>query len=360
MSDSALPFPFKRQAPITAMALVASIHKIHIETIEDYLRQFGALGYAKTIATGGLKPGQEDKVLRLPSANIAKSIKISAGDYAIYWNWQKTKVVYDVEPTLMHSLADMDTSDVLPGGVLRQLPHPDPLFVFTEGYPIMHKDEKPGLLRAMYVSGRRADNTSCSTSDPEVTQYQLTFNSDLVNDDGEVIDLDSVRISIHLADHSFTIRKVIDEVIKDYPWEPLMVDRSSEEQKRNYLEALAHFGVAHLLYVCSEKADTQRKPVGRKPAKKGQRPPRPVQLHQVGWHIGPSIKATRELIERERRAMGHNTGRTVTPHIRKAHLHTFKHGPGRTLSKVKWLPPIFVRANGEQIHTDGTIVPVTR
>lgn len=352
-------FPFKRQTPITATSLIDSIHKLQIETIEGRLRYYGALEYAKTIAKGGqLEPGQKNKELRFPSESIAQSIRISAGDYAIYWNWQKTKVVYDVEPTLMHSLADMDTSDTLPGGVLRQLPHPNPLFVFTGGFPVRHKDEMPALLRAMYVSGRRSDDTACSTSDPEVTQYQLTFNSDLVNDAGEVIDFDSVRISIHLADHSFTIRKVIDDVIKNYPWEPLLVDRSSEEQKRNYLQALAHFGVAHLLYVCSEKADTQRKPVGRKPAKKGQRPQRPVQLHQVGWHIGPTIKATRELIERERRATGNDTGRTVTPHIRKAHLHTFKHGPGRTLAKVKWLPPIFVNSKGEQVLTDGTIVPV--
>ncbi|WP_274916823.1 hypothetical protein [Streptomyces sp. WZ-12] len=354
------PFPFKRQLPITASTLIESIQKVQVETVEQYLRRFNALDYAKTLSNGGNPlPGQENKELRLPTENIAKSIQISAGDYAVYWTWQKAKIVYDVEPTLMRSLAEMDTTDILPGGVLSQLPHPNPVFVFTSGYPILHKDQMPGLLRAMYVTGRRADNTMCDTSDPEATQYQLTFNSDLVNDEGNVIDGDSVRISIHLTEHSFTIRSVIDKVLKDYAWEPLLGDHASEEQKRTYLETLAHFGVAHLLYVCSDKADSQRRPVGRKPPKKGQRPPRPLQLHQVGWRIGPTIKATREMIENDRRSQS-GAGRTVTPHIRKAHLHTFKHGPGRTLSKVKWLPPIFVNSHGEQITIEGTIVPVQK
>ncbi|MFE9412274.1 hypothetical protein ACFYN0_26300 [Streptomyces sp. NPDC006704] len=355
------PFPFKRQLPITATSLIESLRRVQIDATEEHLRRFAALDYAKTIERGGvLKPGQEAKDIKVPSQQIAQSIQISAGDYAVYWKWQKTKIVYDVEPTLMQALADMDTSDVLPGGVLRQLPHPNPLFIFTGGHPTVHKDGASGLIRALYVTGQRADKTMCDTSDPDAAQFQLTFVSDLVNDDGDVVDSDSVRISIELADHSFTIRRAIEQVLKDYAWEPLLADRASDDQKRNYLEALAHFGVAHLLYVCSDKADTHRQAVGRRPPRKGQRPDRPVKLHKVGWNIGPAIKAAREVTEQAQRTSGGTAQRTVAPHIRKAHLHTFKHGPGRRLAKVKWLPPIFVNSKGEQVMTDGTIVPVTQ
>ncbi|MFH9606926.1 hypothetical protein [Streptomyces sp. NPDC017448] len=295
-----------------------------------------------------------------PNQAIADSIKISAGDVAVRLMWRRTKIVYDIDPTLMRSLIEMDTTDALPGEVLRQLPHPNPMFVFTEGHPFLHKDGASAVLRAMQVTGRRQDGVLCSTHAEEAGQYQLTFISDILDDKGAVKDIDSVRVSIELDNKSFTIRKMIDDIMEGYAWEPLLASSATEADKRSYLEQLAGIGIAHLLYVCSDKADTVRRPVGRKPVKKGgQRPPKPVQLHQVGYRIGPAIKSAHERIERER-AEGVRTGRKMIPHVRKAHLHTFRHGKGRALSKVKWLPPIFVNASGEQLDLNGVIIPVQR
>ncbi|MET7830958.1 hypothetical protein ABZT23_40660 [Streptomyces sp. NPDC005386] len=88
------------------------------------------------------------------------------------------------------------------------------------------------------------------------------------------------------------MRATIGAVLKDYVWEPLMTDTSSMEAKRAYLEALAHFGIAHLLYVCSEKADTVKKPIGRKPAGKGgRRPERPLLQAQPVARAGSPLRA---------------------------------------------------------------------
>ncbi|MFI0265572.1 hypothetical protein [Streptomyces luteogriseus] len=348
------PFPFKRPTPVTAAALVDWFEAIMRDGQEAHLRRFGALEYAKALADGGTL----EKELRLPGEDIATSIQISAGDYAVMRTWRRTKIVYDVDPTLMRSLAEMDTTDVLPGDIMRQLPHPNPMFVFTDGHPVLHKDGVPGVIRAMTVTGRRADNTMCSTHDEEATNYQLTFNADLLNDDGKVKDLDSVRISFDLADTSFTINKLVDSIIDGYAWEPLLRHNTTEEKKRQYLVNLAKFGIAHLLYVCSDKADAERRPVGRKPTKKGQRPPKPLQMHQLGYRVGPAIKAAQVRYIKQTKTDA-STGRSVAPHIRRAHLHTFAHGKGRALRKVKWLPPIFVNSNGDQFTAEGTIVRVT-
>ncbi|MGW6217840.1 hypothetical protein [Streptomyces sp. NPDC055109] len=354
------PFPVRRPYPVTATGLIDFLVDGVYPLQEAHLRQYAAVEYAKRLAAGGvLRPGDADGTLRLPSAAVVQSVQLVAGDYAVHLNWKKAKVVYDVEPTMMSTLAEMDTHDLLPGGILRQLPHPNPVFVFTEGHPVVRADKTSALVRAMYVSGRRAEGTLCDTSDPEAAEYQLTFKCDLPDDTGTVVDMDSVRISVGILDDSFTLRATIDAVLKNYVWEPLMTDTSSVEAKRAYMEAPAHFGIAHLLYVCSEKADTLRKPVGRKPARKGgRRPERALQLCQVGWRIGPAIKATRDSIANTRETPVTGSGRTVAPHIRRAHLHTFRYGKERALSKVHWLPPIFVNANGEQTSIDGTIVPV--
>ncbi|MFJ4895928.1 hypothetical protein ACIP5U_38995 [Streptomyces sp. NPDC088788] len=354
------PFPMRRPRPVTATGLVDFLVEGVYPVQEAHLRHYGAVEYARRLAAGGvLRAGGGDATLRLPSAPVMQSVQLVAGDYAVHLNWKKAKVVYDVEPTMMSTLAEMDTHDLLPGGILRQLPHPNPVFVFTEGHPVMRADGMSALVRAMYVSGRRADQTMCDTSDREAAEYQLTFKCDLLDGSGQVIDMDSVRISVGVLDDSFTMRATIDAVLKDYVWEPLMSDTSSAADKRLHMEALAHFGIAHLLYVCSEKADMVRKPIGRKPVRKGgRRPERPLQLRQVGWRIGPAIKATRDSIATSREATGTGSGRTVAPHVRRAHLHTFRYGKERALSKVRWLPPTFVNAGGEQISIDATIVPV--
>ncbi|MGW6261526.1 hypothetical protein [Streptomyces sp. NPDC055085] len=287
------PFPACRPYPVTATGLIDFLVDGVYPLQEAHLRQYGAVEYAKRLAAGGvLRPGDAEGTLRLPSAAVVQSVQLVAGDYAVHLNWKKAKVVYDVEPTMMSTLAEMDTHDLLPGGILRQLPHPNPVFVFTEGHPVVRADGTGALVRAMYVSGRRADGTLCGTSGPE---YQLTFKCDLPDGSGQVVDMDSVRISVGILDDSFTMRAAIDAVLKDYVWEPLMTDTSSVEAKRAYMEALAHFGIAHLLYVCSEKADTLRKPIGRKPARKdGRRPERPCcSARWAGASDPPSKKPAR-------------------------------------------------------------------
>lgn len=54
------------------------------------------------------------------------------------------------------------------------------------------------------------------------------------------------------------------------------------------------------------------------------------------------------------------TGRTVRPHMRAAHWHTFRTGKGRTERIVHWLPPIPVGLPDDVDASDwAALLPVT-
>jgi hypothetical protein len=40
----------------------------------------------------------------------------------------------------------------------------------------------------------------------------------------------------------------------------------------------------------------------------------------------------------------------VAPHVRRAHFHTYRVGPGRAGSVVKWLPPIPINMDGPSVR----------
>ena len=58
----------------------------------------------------------------------------------------------------------------------------------------------------------------------------------------------------------------------------------------------------------------------------------------LGTEIGQAIRNYRD------KTLGDDPSRTVRPHIRRAHWHTYGTGPGRKVPKLLWLHPIFVHA----------------
>ena len=58
---------------------------------------------------------------------------------------------------------------------------------------------------------------------------------------------------------------------------------------------------------------------------------------------------------RKSEGTGTGTGRTVRPHIRRAHWHHYWTGPGRKSLEVRWIQPTLVLADGEQEMPFATI-----
>jgi hypothetical protein len=73
-------------------------------------------------------------------------------------------------------------------------------------------------------------------------------------------------------------------------------------------------------------------------------------MRRMGWRVGAAIEdTTRRLVQEE--ADHAATGRKMTPHIRSAHLHLYRVGPGRQEIEMKWLDPIPVNAGADDGKT---------
>lgn len=75
---------------------------------------------------------------------------------------------------------------------------------------------------------------------------------------------------------------------------------------------------------------------------------RDVAIYHVGEETGYRIRKLKEYTYEVNESQGgHHKSPAI--HIRRAHWHTFLYGEKKKKRKVKWLPPIIVGANGEEI-----------
>jgi hypothetical protein len=114
--------------------------------------------------------------------------------------------------------------------------------------------------------------------------------------------------------------------------------------------------VSQLLYLCSTEADIT---VPNKPSLV---PKRPKLLRSVSnpitpteWKVGARIGSFLRKIQEDydmQCELSEETGsigRTVRPHWRRAHWHTYRCGENRAYSLVKWMQPMLV--NGSKVST---------
>jgi hypothetical protein len=130
------------------------------------------------------------------------------------------------------------------------------------------------------------------------------------------------------------------------------LDELSHIDLAQFSRALAPL-VNLVLYICSANADIVDSDSGLTapsrpmPAKtrKGPRmfPPDEVASWEVGFRVGTAVRRIRE--QRDEAASERSE---VRPHLRRAHWHSFwtgpRLGPGSRSLRLKWLPPILVRA----------------
>lgn len=102
------------------------------------------------------------------------------------------------------------------------------------------------------------------------------------------------------------------------------------------------------LYLCADNAEAR--PATPAPQAAAPRPagPQRAELHAarretvwaVGWRIGSAIRRAEAAVRAAGESSGASGGRTLRPHMRRAHWHGYRVGPGRTAWKTVWLPPI--------------------
>lgn len=115
-----------------------------------------------------------------------------------------------------------------------------------------------------------------------------------------------------------------------------------------------------LLYVCTsgEVRPTARPTPVKKHGLPRYYPPAKPRVEVLGERLGASLRAA--ALREGQPALG-SLGGSVTPHVRRAHWHTYLLGPrdGTRRREVRWQPPIFVRL-GESDDATPTVRHVVR
>jgi hypothetical protein len=117
------------------------------------------------------------------------------------------------------------------------------------------------------------------------------------------------------------------------------------DDARAGMERLTKVGLSLLVYLVTDDSDTGPANKVTPSAKRKKRdartaePERLTTVIEVGYRIGAALRAARDG-QRDRSASGDGEKRSVSAHVRRAHLHTFRRGKGMQERFVKWLPPI--------------------
>lgn len=73
-----------------------------------------------------------------------------------------------------------------------------------------------------------------------------------------------------------------------------------------------------------------------------------VKTYNVGFVIGKSFEKQLASGTEYQKSTAIGTGRTVRPHVRRAHWHHYWVGEGRTRLEVRWIEPTFVLPEGKR------------
>ena len=73
-----------------------------------------------------------------------------------------------------------------------------------------------------------------------------------------------------------------------------------------------------------------------------------VKTYNVGFVIGKSFEKQLASGEEYQKSTATGMGRTVRPHVRRAHWHHYWVGEGRTRLEVRWIEPTFVLPEGKR------------
>lgn len=280
--------------------------------------------------------------------------------------WEKFRETYEPHPAMSRALVKMKSDTTVPGEVFQRLRHPNPTFLLPGAPPVTHADGAPGRIIAIFICGavarrlqREQDRARLGeeapgnasvlhdTHDPDANAYHAMVISEVHNPEGtQVIDLDFCHLTVPIRD-AFTLDDLVFAIASDgFNWEKTLEGKLTNDSRFQYLLDVSRATVSHLLYACSRRVEIDDKPrASRPPAKrkKGEpKPPASARIRRMGWRVGAAITDTVRRIATG--APGPGTGAKLAPHMRSAHLHLYRVGPGRREIDLLWLDPIPVNA----------------
>lgn len=233
--------------------------------------------------------------------------------------WRLGQGVYRFDPDVLSAVWDTPVTGDIPSEVLFRLPE---WAVYIEAPP---------------TSRWRGAYAHLEWDPAPVSRAELR----LVFDGGQYL----VPPAVHLGG---TLEEGLTRMVREAERQAAehgMSDLAAQGAGFGELRAMAEPVISCLIYLCSQAADYSgdREPQRAAPkrVKGGLRlfpAPGPV-VWEVGVRMGAALRAA---YQRQEQEGGEGTGRTVRPHVRRAHWHGFWRGPrdGQRQLIVKWLPPI--------------------
>lgn len=304
---------------------------------------------------------------RLP-AQWRREISFSMQDVAMRRLWQQHRIVHTFDLNTWEAIGSADPASTIPPDVLGQLPYPNPLVVFPEPILLDHGERERQQIVAVFVTGVRPafgeHRMLCSSSNLSATGWNLTF-AGLVEDahgravmlPGEgVRDVMWTRCSLRL-DETTTLGGLTQRAIQQF--DPFRDPKFAFGDHAKDLPVLLARAVNAIVYLCARNADLRPVPAppsrsrGRKSGR-GTPAPKPPRVIEVGYRVGAALRAWQRTAAQRPVT---STGRTVSPHVRRSHPHTFRYGPGRSQAYVKWLWPIPVNMEGGDA-AETAIIPI--
>jgi hypothetical protein len=301
-------------------------------------------------------------MVRLPHA-AQQELAFAAQDVAVRNLWQRGRIVYPIDSDAWESIGAASPSSTIPPTTLHTLPHPDPLLVFPKPILLDHEDKERQRVVGVYVNGTRAradgkGEVPCSTHHAAVQGWTMTFAGLVEDRDGRPVMYDAktrdimwTRTTVRLGEKT-TLGSLAEGALERFN---AIQGHLAFGRHREDLPLLLSRAINMLIYLGAVNADLQPLPAtAPRPRMSGRGKAAELEVVQVGYRVGAQLRAWQERLEQER---GPGTGKTVKPHIRRSHDHTFRYGPGRRQSYVKWLWPIPVNM-GPNGATETTIIPV--
>ncbi|MEU4234789.1 hypothetical protein AB0F17_61840 [Nonomuraea sp. NPDC026600] len=370
------------------VAMIEASSQRNIRSFDQPARTYiDAVGHA---ARSGHTPQITGDVADLLRRNPRSGayLVLTAHQHAAVRLWQRHRITYAIDRTLWEEVGDTDPDDILPANLFDQLPHSDPFVAFPEPLALDREDDLVEHIVGVFVTGHlpasegddaEADTSGCgtiatvtgdilhvgqcSTHDSGRAAISLLFAGVMYGADGRphlkngVADVRWTHIAFTMDDDQ-SLADLIDYIVAEHGDRvPANASGGIAISVKGDLTLMLRRAVSLIIYLCAENADivaaprsSANRPRGRRP---GQQPKAPRVLN-VGYRIGAQLRTWRATI---RRASTASTGLSVRPHLRKAHFHTYRHGKGRALRKIRWLSPIPVNFHGHDADTT-TVIPV--
>lgn len=251
--------------------------------------------------------------------------------------WRYTQGLYEFDPDIYTELMASDFTGKLPCESLLRLPE---WCVYIKT-PLL--SDEGGDIEGFFV----LLEFDANTGQKELRMYLDRVGSEKLE-----------TIVLYLGDWTLdeSIEKMVEVAIENRLRRGLSIDMLEAKIEFDHMRSMAKHLLPLVLYLCTEEPEIENRStpdwLPRNPQPKKVRgefrmmPAKKPHHYMIGARTGAMLrKARRETFEHE------PTGRTVTPHVRKAHWHGFWTGPRKGPQAVnqkfvlKWLPPIVVQGS---------------